>query len=138
MEQAERWENWDADKRRVLVGLSQAHGIVSQAADNLGIGRSTIYRYMEDEDFKKEVETIRDEMVDHVEHKLVTLIDKGDTAATIFFMKTRGRARGYQERQEFDHTTGGEQIKGFNYVPPNITIYNSAPDMAGKEQDISE
>lgn len=113
-----RWEKWDADKRRALVALSNAHGIVSQAAANSGVSRSTIYRYMEDEAFKAEVDLIRDEMVDHVEHKLVTLIDSGDTAATIFFMKTRGRKRGYQERQEIDHTSAGEQIAGFIYTPP--------------------
>lgn len=119
-ENVDNWDNWEGDKKRALIALSQTHGIVSQACENAKIGKSSVYRWMEaDPEFKAAVEQIRDACVDHVESKLIGLIDKGDTAATIFFMKTRGRARGYQERQEFDHTSLGEKIQGFTYVVPS-------------------
>jgi hypothetical protein len=37
-------------------------------------------------------------------------IKENSTAATIFFLKTKGKKRGYIERQEIDHTTQGEAI----------------------------
>lgn len=122
MATVDNWENWEGDKKRMLQALSETHGIVSQACENANIGKSSVYRWMEsDEEFKAAVEQIRESAVDHVESKLIGLIDSGDTAATIFFMKTRGRKRGYQERQEIDHTSAGEQIGGFIYTPPGGT-----------------
>jgi len=38
-------------------------------------------------------------------------IQEGQTAATIFYLKTKGKARGYVERSEIDHTTKGEAIQ---------------------------
>lgn len=39
-------------------------------------------------------------MIDHAESQLYKLIDESDTIAIIFFLRTRGRKRGYSERYE--------------------------------------
>ena len=103
----ENWDNWDGDKKRVLEALDECYGIVSKAAANAKVGRSTIYRWLEsDKEFKAAVEEIRDAAVDHVESQLFNLINNGDTGSTIFFMKTRAKNRGYVERTEITGAGG--------------------------------
>jgi hypothetical protein len=48
-------------------------------------------------------------MLDFGEHKLMERIAKGDTLATMFLLKTKGKRRGYIERQEVAHE--GDVVK---------------------------
>ena len=95
----------------MIEALKKTLGVVTAAADKIGIERTSHYRWMkEDEDYKKSVEDIENIAVDFAESKLFKLINDGDTASTIFFLKTKGKSRGYIEKQEIDHTTKGEAI----------------------------
>ena len=53
-------------------------------------------------EFKVTVDDIVEGVIDHVESKLFENINKNDTTSIIFFLKTRGKKRGYVERQEID------------------------------------
>lgn len=98
----------DAPKKRLLTALIDAKGIVTTACEACQMPRSTFYVWMKaDEQFKAAVEDIQDVAIDYVEGKLFNLIEKEDTAATIFFMKTRGKKRGYVERTELTGENGG-------------------------------
>jgi hypothetical protein len=48
-------------------------------------------------------------MLDFGEHKLMERVAKGDTLATMFLLKTKGKRRGYIERQEVAHE--GDVVK---------------------------
>jgi len=41
-------------------------------------------------------------VLDFAEHHLHKLISQGNPAATIFLLKTKGKGRGYVERQEIE------------------------------------
>jgi len=58
-----------------------------------------------DEEFKLAVRDTEDIALDFVESKLHQRIRDGSDAATIFYLKTKGKRRGYIERQEFEHLT---------------------------------
>jgi len=90
-------------KKGMLEALTKSLGIVSTACETVGISRTTYYKYYKaDEQFKEQVDGISEEAIDFVESRLFELIRKGNVAATIFFLKTKGKKRGYVERQEIE------------------------------------
>ena len=90
-------------KKAMIEALIKSLGIVTLACKDVDIARQTHYRWMqEDEIYKQDVEDITDIAIDFAESKLHKQIDKGDTTATIFYLKTKGKRRGYVERQEID------------------------------------
>ena len=87
----------------MIEALTKSLGIVTTACKQVGICRQTHYDwYNEDQKYKKKVDDIADIALDFAESKLHGLIDKGDTSANIFYLKTKGKKRGYIERQEFE------------------------------------
>ena len=48
--------------------------------------------------------------LDFAESQLHKQIQDNSTSATIFYLKTQGKKRGYVERQELDLSSGNEQI----------------------------
>jgi hypothetical protein len=96
-------KNEQLKKERLLVALEQSLGIVSTACKSAGISRTTYYKYYnEDECFKEKVDDIGEATIDFAESSLFELIRSGNTAATIFFLKTKGKKRGYIEKQELE------------------------------------
>jgi len=49
--------------------------------------------------------------LDFAESQLHKQIKEGNSTSTIFYLKTKGKKRGYIERQEHDHTTQGDKIQ---------------------------
>lgn len=93
----------DTKKEAMLEALERSLGIVSTAATAVGISRSTHYEWMrKDPDYKSAVKLIEDRTLDFAESHLHKLIKEGNPAATIFFLKTKGKGRGYVERQEIE------------------------------------
>jgi len=98
-------------KKALIDALEKSLGVVTTACKIVGIDRTTFYRYLkDDQDFAKKVQEIENVTLDFVESQLHKQIKENSTAATIFFLKTKGKKRGYIERQEIDHTTQGEAI----------------------------
>lgn len=66
---------------------------------NTGINRSTYYKWRkEDPEFATAADEVQEAQIDFVESKLMGLINAGDTTATIFYLKTKGKKRGYSEK----------------------------------------
>ena len=55
---------------------------------------------MKNEAFKAEVEAINEASLDYVESKLMTAIHNDNITAIIFYLKTKGKKRGYIETIE--------------------------------------
>lgn len=89
------------NKENLLKALKKSLGVVSTACDNVGITRPTFYSYLQnDSRFRQAVEEINERTLDFAESSLFRQIDEGNTTATIFYLKTRGKDRGYVERVE--------------------------------------
>lgn len=107
-------------KEAFLVALEKSLGIVSQAAKQVGIDRTTPYRWMkEDEDFKDKVEEIQNVVGDFAETKLYELVNDGNPSAVIFLCKTKFKNRGYVERQEITGIDGGKLDINIEVVYPD-------------------
>jgi len=65
----------------------------------------------EDEEFAQAVKEIENIALDFAESQLHTQMKDGSTSATIFYLKTKGKKRGYVERSELDVTSNNERIK---------------------------
>lgn len=92
-------------KKTMIEALQQSLGIVTYACEAVKIARQTHYRWMkEDEEYKAAVDDINEITLDYGESKLHKAMEKGDTTAIIFYLKTKGKKRGYIERQEIDNT----------------------------------
>ena len=94
-------------KKAMIAALEKSLGIVTTACKKVGIGRTTFYDWLkEDKEFAKEVNEIQDIALDFAETQLHSQIGGGSTAATIFYLKTKGKKRGYVERQEITGIEG--------------------------------
>jgi len=99
-------------KKTMLENLEKALGVVTVAAHNTGIHRATHYNWLEaDEDYCAKVTALKEVTIDFAEAQLHKLIKEGNVAATIFFLKTQGKRRGYIERQEVTGADGAPIIE---------------------------
>jgi hypothetical protein len=93
----------DIQKKAMVDALAQSLGIVTTACNMVGINRSTHYEWLKkDSDYAGKVKAIEGRTLDFAESHLHKLIKDGNPAATIFFLKTKGKGRGYVERQEIE------------------------------------
>lgn len=93
----------DIIKKAMIAALEKSLGIVTTACKSVDISRETHYRWLrEDEGYKAAVESIADIALDFAESKLHKSIENGSDTAVIFYLKTKGKKRGYIERQEID------------------------------------
>lgn len=101
-------------KKAIIDALEKSLGVVTTACKNVGIGRTTFYDWMkDDQEFEQEVNEIQNIALDFAESQLHKQIGDGSTAATIFYLKTKGKKRGYIERQE---------ITGADGMPNNFKV----------------
>ena len=101
-------------KESLLAALEQSLGVVTVACREAHIPRSTYYKWLnEDREFADQVADIENVALDFAESKLHNQISDNNTSATIFYLKTKGKNRGYVERQE---------ITGAEGMPTNFQI----------------
>lgn len=94
----------DINKKALLQALEKSLGVVTSACKTVGVGRTIFYKYLkEDPEFAAAVDDIQNITLDFAESQLHKQIKDGSTAATIFYLKTKGKKRGYIERTEVDH-----------------------------------
>lgn len=126
-------------KKKYLKALEHCLGNKSEACKESGIGRRTVYDWIEDDpEFEEATLEINEHSIDYVESQLMKVITGyelperkahwnsdskswdfldgvkhigPDTTGIIFFLKTRAKDRGYIEKQEIDVN-----------APMNITV----------------
>ena len=101
-------------KEVMLKALEQSLGVITTACRKADIPRSTFYKWMnEDEEFAMQVKDIENIALDFAESQLHQQIGNGVPSSTMFYLKTKGKKRGYVERQE---------ITGADGVPTNFQV----------------
>lgn len=86
-------------KADMLRALEANLGIVTASARAVGIDRRTHTNWVNaDPDYAAAVADIQEQALDFVERALFQKVKDMDTASIIFYLKTKGKARGYVER----------------------------------------
>ena len=86
-------------KEILLKAIEKSLGIISTACEAVGVSRTTYYKYYnEDRDFKQSVDSISDIALDFAESQLFELIKEKNVTSIIFYLKTKGKKRGYVEK----------------------------------------
>lgn len=88
-------------KHDFIDAMRKTLGNISESCKIVGIDRSTYYRWMEsDKAFADSIDEVYERNTDFVETKLMKLINEENPTAIIFYLKTKGKKRGYIEAQE--------------------------------------
>ena len=119
-------------------------GILSDIAAHIGVDRVTVYAWCNDDpEFKQALEDSRERFLDLAESNLRKLvagvpaiekdengekrfagwIERPSETAIIFTLKTRGKKRGYVERQEVTGADGAELIPPRTLSPEEARQY---------------
>ena len=86
---------------RIAEALRASAGIFSAAAQKIGCAPNTIRNYVDRHvELQEVVEEVREGTLDLAESQLLKAMGDGNLTACIFFLKCKGKHRGYVERQE--------------------------------------
>lgn len=115
----------DKNKKNLLKALRNHGGLVSPACNDVGISRQQYYYYLKhDKEFAEAVDDINEETIDFVESKLLEKIEQGSERSILFFMKYKGKKRGYSDN--IDITSNGETINTISNI--NIKVVEPKND----------
>ena len=125
----------DITKEAFIIAYRENFGNITIACQACGISRTMYQGWMKnDPEFRKTLAEIEPEeiMLDWGEHKLMERITKGDTLATMFLLKTKGKRRGYIEKTEVSHE--GDVVKQItvNVLKPGASL-DDVPKLDGDE-----
>lgn len=88
---------------QVAEAIRAASGILAVAAHKLGASRDLVHRYVNDYPaVKAAYEDANETNIDVAEGKLIEQVRKGDKDQIRFFLRTKGRTRGYGDRLTLD------------------------------------
>ena len=89
---------------QVIAALQASAGVMAHAARKLGLSRGALHARIHGSKSLMDAWTeTMESNLDLAESKLLTAINNGELAAVFFFLKCRGKKRGYVERHEFDY-----------------------------------
>ena len=109
-------------KRKFILTLLRKAGNITNACRAVGISRITYYNWRKaDKDFAMAVWEVGQALVDNVESKLMENINAGLETSILFFLRCKGKARGYVERKEIVVNPAGEELPP---VPCQIDLDN--------------
>lgn len=88
-------------KQAFLAKMETTLGNITESCKAANIDRKTYYNWMKaDPAFAEAVNNLAESSLDFAESCLKKQIKDGNTTATIFYLKTKGKARGYIETHE--------------------------------------
>ena len=93
----------DKKKKDFIEALRNNLGNITKACEAANIGRQTYYLWIDkDKEFKEDTQHIQESLLDLAENKLLENIESNENIAIIFYLKTKGKKRGYIEKQEVE------------------------------------
>ena len=102
----------------IVTAIKGTGGIHTKIAEKLGVNRHTVTKYIHDyPEVADAVQTETERVLDVVESKLIENAFAGDMSAVSFYLRCKGRGRGYNDRVD-SHISGTLAINAAQ--PPSI------------------
>lgn len=102
--------------RQIESTLRKTNGLISHAAELLGVTRSAIHdRINRSPHLQKVMKEIEERLIDKSENVVYHHMQNKNLTAAIFHLKTKGKARGWVEKHE-------NEISGKNDGPIKVTL----------------
>jgi hypothetical protein len=93
---------------QIAEALKKAGGVITDAAEIMGTERAWLSKRVSASEMLQEIrKECEEKMLDLAEGNMYSLIRRKDRTMIIFYLKTKGKARGYIERSEFTGAGGG-------------------------------
>lgn len=129
-------------KQKFMMALVQSLGVVHPACIDADVPRATYSMWMKkDPEFAAAVREVQEIALDFAETSLHDQIRSGNTNATIFYLKTKGKHRGFTER--IDVNTNKNEVEvliedggvpSWMKIPKAVEIMR-IPQSAGEDVD---
>lgn len=93
-------------QRKFLKAFEETFGVISYACKTANVSRQTYYNWRKNNpEFDERAREIEESAIDVAEGKLLTQIGEGNLTAIIFYLKTKGKRRGYVEQVDNNITS---------------------------------
>ena len=84
---------------KFLKAFEETFGVISYACKAANVSRQAYYNWRKnDPEFDEKAREVEESAIDVAEGKLLTQIGEGNLTAIIFYLKTKGKKRGYVEQ----------------------------------------
>ena len=100
------------NKKKFVDAVKETGGIITNIAKNLHCSRLTLYKWLKKPRNNYAYNLIHDEeerMLDMAENSLYAQVKNHEQWATKYLLATKGKSRGYVEKQEVEHS-GSQEI----------------------------
>lgn len=119
-------------QKKVLTELEESLGVVTVACEAAKTNRRLFYQWKKEiPAFSEAVEAIQEVALDFVESKLFERVHEKSDTMIIFYLKTKGKKRGYVERIEQTGADGGA-------IKNETEVSFADPEIAAKYQDFAD
>ena len=122
-------------KKQLEAAIENSYGYISHVARTLNCNWRTAERFIKKYELEELLNIEHEKLLDQVEGALIKKIKENDTTAIIFFLKTRGKKRGYVERFETNMMVTPPPAIQFVNVSRH---YDFLPEWGGENADNSE
>jgi len=100
---------YNFQKSEIKKAIQGSGGYISEIARRLKCDWHTADKYIKEFELTEDLLIEDERATDRAEIKLMEAIEEGEIAAIIFRLKTKGKKRGYVERQEVTGA-GGDKV----------------------------
>lgn len=111
---------------------------ITNTCEKTGIPRMTYYDWTrKNPKFKAKLEALRELEIDNIEDAFRDLVEERNPQVVMFGLKTRGKHRGYIEKQEIEHTgiTGINISFGEPVKPEEMIVEEEKPKIEDKTKE---
>ena len=122
----------DFTKEQMIKAIDQSGGIIWHIARKLQCDWGTADAYIKKHELQSYINKEKESLLDLAETALIKNIKLQDNTAIIYFLKTQGRKRGYNERVENVEIVQHEELDYSKFTDAELKQLNKLLEKGGK------